>query len=112
MFLKKIATLLDSALILCLTANRAGGQPNSPAQVAQMLQGMNPAQRAQMAAAMGVSPQQLAQVRVNLLSSNVCAHTYLRGGTRRAYLYLYGVQKIALYTSRQDIVHVFVFIQI
>ncbi|CAM9197548.1 unnamed protein product, partial [Hapterophycus canaliculatus] len=39
-----------------------GGQPNSPAQIAQMLQGMNPAQRAQMAATMGVSPQQLAQV--------------------------------------------------
>lgn len=45
---------------------RAGGQPSSPAQVAQMLQGMNPQQRAQMAAAMGLSPQQLAQVRVVL----------------------------------------------
>lgn len=42
---------------------RAGGQASNPAQVAQMLQGLTPAERAQMAAAMGVSPQQLAQVK-------------------------------------------------
>ncbi|CAN0538419.1 unnamed protein product, partial [Ectocarpus sp. 8 AP-2014] len=41
----------------------SGGQANNSAQVAQLLQGMSPAQRAQMAAAMGMSPQQLAQVR-------------------------------------------------
>ena len=36
---------------------------NNPAQMAQMLQALTPAQRAEMAAAMGVSPQQLAQVK-------------------------------------------------
>lgn len=36
-----------------------------------MLQGMNPAQRAQMAAAMGLSPQQLAQVRVVLCHASL-----------------------------------------
>lgn len=35
---------------------------NNPAQMAQMLQALTPVQREQMAAAMGVSPQQLTQV--------------------------------------------------
>ena len=34
-----------------------------------MLQGLTPAERAQMAAAMGVSPQQLAQVKAHVYSS-------------------------------------------
>lgn len=54
------------SLLFYFCVVRAGGQPSSPAQVAQMLQGMNPQQRAQMAAAMGLSPQQLAQVTVVL----------------------------------------------
>lgn len=41
---------------------RSGAGAGDPAQMAQMLQSMNPAQRAQLAAAMGLSPQQLAQV--------------------------------------------------
>lgn len=50
--------------VLFLFSNdRPGGQATNPAQVAEMLEGLTPAQRAQMAAAMGVSPQQLAQVK-------------------------------------------------
>lgn len=40
----------------------AGGPPTNPALFAQMLQNLSPVQRNQMAAMMGVSPQQLAQV--------------------------------------------------
>lgn len=45
----------------------AGGQPTNPAHLAQMLQNLNPAQRAHMAAMTGVSPQQLAQVNLPLV---------------------------------------------
>lgn len=57
-------------IVIASSVVRAGGQPSSPAQVAQMLQGMNPQQRAQMAAAMGLSQQQLAQVRVVLCQAS------------------------------------------
>ena len=71
--------LLFVLLVLCVPAFfRGGGQATNPGQVAQMLQGLSAAERGQMAAAMGVSPQQLAQVKTNAYSG--CTFTVAYSG--------------------------------